>query len=373
MTSLECRQCGHCVCEATELLFYQQSPKSCHLVLKPEKRNNVVGNLIIRSTENPKAKKIKPNELFCSKCENKIGVETLIGPNAEAVICWRAEAIQFRKPGDRPLLFDNTTKWSEKRFSLPEIDFRDLNNFFGYEQNSSQVDESQFESTYFPTLDEIAKFNIGELIADIPRSYQVELYVAALLTNTICYMPTGSGKTMVAAMLSAFMLKKNPKKKVFFVTDRVPLVFQQAAYLRAQTSLRVAELCGENRELFKSQLDSDIMVFTADFLINKFFIKSLFIQNCSLLIIDEIHHATSDHSFRRLIQDFYHKASPAKRPRILGLTASPSSGIKENKIYDDLASLCSLIEGRLYMPSIYALDLNKAVNRPNMRFRFYEI
>ena len=393
MTIIECRVCHHLIGEALVFMFYQQSPKSFHLIIKPEKRNQVLGNLIIKTQSNPKAKKIKPYEIFCIKCENKIGTDLLIGPNAEGVICMRTESLKVKDPSGRIHEFDGSAKWSEKRDIFHDIEFRDLNTFHGSNPSMEiETDESSFEPTKHPTIDEIRNFNIAALISDMPRTYQVEIYVASLVANTVCYLPTGSGKTMVAAMVAAFMHKTNPKKKIFFVCDRIPLVFQQvrclyikiikinflsifilinkASYLRAQTGLTVGEFCGENRDLFKSQLDSDILVFTADFLINKLFAKTLFIQDCSCLIIDEIHHANRDHSFSRLIQDFYYTAAQINRPKLLGLTASPSSELKEDAIYNQLTILSALIDGRVYMPRVYLEDFNRIIIRPQIRFGF---
>ncbi len=98
----------------------------------------------------------------------------------------------------------------------------------------------------------------------------------------------GAGKTLIAAMLSVHMKEINPDKKIIFITDRIPLVFQQALYLREQTSLTVGEFCGQNKELSESQYDLDVLVFTADFLINKLHNKSLHIADCCCLIIGNI-------------------------------------------------------------------------------------
>jgi len=174
-----------------------------------------------------------------------------------------------------------------------------------------------------PNSMEVFSFNIGSHVEDMPRDYQIELYVCALLENSVIYLPTGAGKTMIAAMVSAYMKKINPEKKICFVTDRIPLVFQQASYLRLQTGLTVGEFCGENKELMNSQLNHDIFVLTADFLINKLFSKEMYLEECSCLIIDEIHHATGEHSFSRLIKEFYKQLEPEYKPRLVGCKFKP--------------------------------------------------
>ena len=85
--------------------------------------------------------------------------------------------------------------------------------------------------------------------------------------------------------------------------------------------------------------------------------------------LDEIHHAIrGEHAFKRLIETFYNHSKQEYRPRIIGLTASPSSGLTDPIIINDLTILSNLIDGRIYMPVIYEDDLNLIVNRPNLKF-----
>lgn len=119
-------------------------------------------------------------------------------------------------------------------------------------------------------------------------------------------------------MIALEMKRLNPEKKVFFICDRIPLVFQQAAYLRFQCNLIVGEFCGENKDILNSQMISDVFVLTADFFINMLMNKTLYLEDSCLLIIDEIHHAREGHSFSKLIQNFYFTMNNEYRPRIIG-------------------------------------------------------
>jgi ERCC4-related helicase len=175
----------------------------------------------------------------------------------------------------------------------------------------------------------------------------------------------------VAAMIVAGMKKLNPKKKIFYVTDRIPLVFQQASYIRYQCCLTVGEFCGENKQFAPSQLEYDALVFTCEFLNNMLFNKELYMEDCACLIIDEIHHACNkEHSFARLIANYYATIDEAEyKPRLIGLTASPSgASFKESDIKSQIESLMSLIGGDIIMPIEYMLDLQVAENRPHITF-----
>jgi hypothetical protein len=211
-------------------------------------------------------------------------------------------------------------KWSDQIQELPMIEVRNQDNFYGISTSTNGPNKAikTFSKTLFPSSTDVFSFNIGSHVGDMPREYQIELYVCALLENSVIYLPTGAGKTMIAAMICAYMKKINPEKRIFFVTDRIPLVFQQASYLRLQTGLTVGEFCGENKQLMNSQLNNDVFVLTADFLINKLSSKEIYLEECSCLIIDEIHHATGEHSFSRLIKEFYKQLDSEYRPRLVG-------------------------------------------------------
>ena len=186
---------------------------------------------------------------------------------------------------------------------------------------------------------------------------------------------------MVAAMVSIFMLKQNPKKKVLFVCDRIPLVFQQAEYLRKQCNYAatvngveeytVGEFCSETRELVSSQLNCDILVFTLGFLYNNvLFTNQLSMKECCCLIIDEVHHAITEESlFRKLINDFVNPLKDDYRPLLLGLTASPSASAKSPlAIHLELDRLSAVIGGEILMPAVYRTDFESLVTRPDVHF-----
>lgn len=57
----------------------------------------------------------------------------------------------------------------------------------------------------------------------------------------------------------------------------------------------------------------------------------------SLLVVDECHHTDQEHLYNMIMRDFYfHGFNPAdpdcKRPRVLGLTASPIKQKIESKM-----------------------------------------
>jgi ERCC4-related helicase len=74
-----------------------------------------------------------------------------------------------------------------------------------------------------------------ELLA--PRKYQLEILEEAKKRNTIAYLETGTGKTLISVLLikalSAELRRKDVKKLTAFIVPLVPLVHQVGALISA--------------------------------------------------------------------------------------------------------------------------------------------
>lgn len=93
----------------------------------------------------------------------------------------------------------------------------------------------------------------AEKIINNVREYQTELYERAKHNNTIAVLDTGSGKTLIAAMLIRHVLQQEyvdrdqgrPKKMIFFLVNTVTLVFQQHAMLAHNLDQdKIGRFCG---------------------------------------------------------------------------------------------------------------------------------
>lgn len=62
-----------------------------------------------------------------------------------------------------------------------------------------------------------------------PRAYQSELFRSVLgcERNSLVYLPTGLGKTLVAAMVLQRLLELNPGRQAFFLVEANALAMQQ--------------------------------------------------------------------------------------------------------------------------------------------------
>jgi len=186
-------------------------------------------------------------------------------------------------------------------------------------------------------------FDVNTLTVMTPRKYQVELFRKALLGDCVCFLPTGTGKTLVSGMVISRLLDLNPCHSVLFLVDKILLTVQQSQVIKNELGhklfnrwnekmqrmesrhLRVAMMCGEKTELNGFVLsEQDVVVVTAAFyfnLLNDGVVR--WTDNC-LVVFDEVHHCLNDHPYNQVMRASGHvDLPPERRPRILGLTASP--------------------------------------------------
>lgn len=114
------------------------------------------------------------------------------------------------------------------------------------------------------------------------------------------------------------------------------LANQQSSVLRANLpaayTVTTANADTLKTESFRGDMaQSNVLVGTHGSLLELFtHHKDLFhFDNVNLLVLDECHHATGESDYVRLMK-LYHDRPVAKRPRILGLTASPLINVKKD-------------------------------------------
>ncbi|RYP40530.1 hypothetical protein DL767_001659 [Monosporascus sp. MG133] len=190
----------------------------------------------------------------------------------------------------------------------------------------------------------------SEKIINSPREYQVELFEKAKEKNIIAVLDTGTGKTLIAALLLRHTIEQEledrkagrPPRLSFFLVDRVSLVFQQYEVFKCNLDCRIARFCGDlvsssdNMEFWKQQTEENmVIVCTADVLLSCLHRSYVTMAQINLLIFDEAHHTKKNHPYARIIKDFYatREQEGLRRPRILGMTASPIDS-KTRKVFN---------------------------------------
>jgi Fanconi anemia group M protein len=166
------------------------------------------------------------------------------------------------------------------------------------------------------------------------RTYQANILATAIEKNTLCVLPTGLGKTPIAILLTAKRLESYSGSKILIMAPTRPLVNQH--YTSFVRTLNIEEgrfavitgmiKPGMREEIYK---EKQIIFATPQTIRNDLVERRLVLDDFSLLVIDEAHHAIGKYAYSQ-IADKYRES--AKHQRILSLTASPggtSQKIKE--------------------------------------------
>ncbi|MHA1597018.1 MAG: helicase-related protein, partial [Candidatus Asgardarchaeia archaeon] len=163
------------------------------------------------------------------------------------------------------------------------------------------------------------------------RLYQEVIAGKALTRNTLVVLPTGLGKTIIAALVAAVRLHRYPNSKVLFIAPTRPLVEQHKSVLRDIMRIdpeRINSLTGkinptERRELWEK---SDIICATPQVIQNDVVCKRYELRRVSLVVFDECHKAVGEHPYV-YIAKVYKESS--ENPLILAMTASPGSDVEK--------------------------------------------
>lgn len=353
-----------------------------HLVVLPERHYNVrteQKTIKLVAQTNARRAKIAEWMLSCRLCDAHIGNECKVGPKKEPVFCFNSVLTYLQRPGSRERI---AGIWS--RLSAQELGVltRDYSTFYG-EGMVGRPDGRivpmmpviRARSECLCPSDRMSGgLRLADLTRDKPRPYQIECFVQAVQANTIVYLPTGGGKTLVSVLVARLMKRLNPGKQVLFIVDRIPLVFQQGQYFREQApDWDVLMACGETADSeddFEKPLQAyDVISCTAQTLINWLQVRKLWLEDCCCLIIDEVHHAVKSHPFVTILDRHYRAIKEENfRPLFLGLTASPAGTGGVVSMQLNLDQLCLLCSARLYTPLLYQQELLQAINRPAISF-----
>ncbi|RAL54473.1 hypothetical protein DM860_001601 [Cuscuta australis] len=206
-----------------------------------------------------------------------------------------------------------------------------------------------------------------ELKADVlpfARSYQLEALEKALKQNTLVFLETGSGKTLIAIMLLrtfGHLIRKPSPYIAVFLVPTVVLVTQQGEAIRKHTDLKVGKYWGEmgvdfwdacmwSREVGRHE----VLILTPAILLSALRHNFLKIEMIKLLIFDECHNARGKHPYSCIMKEFYHshlQSGNVQLPRIFGMTASPiktkasSSG---DSYWNGICALENLMNSKIY-------------------------
>ncbi|KAF8027787.1 hypothetical protein BT93_E0647 [Corymbia citriodora subsp. variegata] len=218
------------------------------------------------------------------------------------------------------------------------------------------------------------------------RCYQVEALEKALKENTIVYLETGSGKTLIAIMLlrsSAYLLRKPSRFIAVFLVPQVVLVSQQAEAIKMHTDLKVGVYWGDmgvdywDAAMWQKQLDCyEVLVMTPAILLTCLRHSFFKLDLIKVLIMDECHHARGKHPYACIMTEFYHPGlrSNMEVPRIFGMTASPiksKGGNSEVQYWQNIKELETIMNSKVYTCASESV-LARYIPFSTPKFKIYE-
>ncbi|KAL5140770.1 Endoribonuclease Dicer 2 [Glycine soja] len=149
--------------------------------------------------------------------------------------------------------------------------------------------------------------NIAPDVLPFARSYQLEALYKAIHENTIVYLETGSGKTLIAIMLLrsyAHQLRKPSPYIAVFLVPQVVLVSQQAEAVKRHTDLKVGMYWGDmgvdfwDAATWKQEMEKhEVLVMTPAILLSCLRHSFFKLNMINVLIMDECHHARGKHPY----------------------------------------------------------------------------
>ncbi|XP_036007077.1 Fanconi anemia group M protein isoform X2 [Fundulus heteroclitus] len=162
------------------------------------------------------------------------------------------------------------------------------------------------------------------------REYQLKISEAALFQNTLVCLPTGLGKTFIAAVVMYNFYRWYPAGKIVFMAPTKPLVAQQieACYkVMGIPQEHMAELTGSTAAKQRQEVWRAKRVFflTPQVMVNDLSRDTCPARQIKCVVIDEAHKASGNHAYCQVIRQLI---SQTLRFRVLALSATPGGDTK---------------------------------------------
>ncbi|MGA8543111.1 MAG: helicase-related protein [Thermoplasmata archaeon] len=167
--------------------------------------------------------------------------------------------------------------------------------------------------------------------------FQLDLARIGLDEDLLVVLPTGLGKTVIAALLAAEILRRSSGKILFLAPTR-PLVQQHAdSFARWLSPMRSARFTGTVRRPVRegSWETADLVFATPEIVRNDLAAGRYRLGEVALIVFDEAHHAVGKYAYVPIAEQY--RVERPRDGRVLGLTASP--GGKDERIEEVVGAL----------------------------------
>ncbi|XP_075700078.1 Fanconi anemia group M protein isoform X2 [Rhinoderma darwinii] len=162
------------------------------------------------------------------------------------------------------------------------------------------------------------------------REYQYNMAHAALLCNTLVCLPTGLGKTFIAAVVMYNFYRWYPSGKIVFMAPTKPLVAQQIEACFRVMGIpqgHMAEMTGSTQAQNRKEIWQKHRVFflTPQIMVNDLTRGACPACDIKCLVIDEAHKSLGNHAYCQVVRELINYSTQF---RILALSATPGSDAK---------------------------------------------
>ncbi|CAG0880831.1 unnamed protein product [Darwinula stevensoni] len=162
------------------------------------------------------------------------------------------------------------------------------------------------------------------------REYQFTITQAALFQNTLVCLPTGLGKTFIAAVVMYNFYRWYPQGMIVFMAPTKPLVAQQiqACYnIMGIPQQHTCEMTGTMSPETRGTAWKTKRVFflTPQVMLNDLTRGMCPAERVKCLVIDEAHKALGNHAYCQVVREL---SNYTNQYRILALSATPGSDMK---------------------------------------------
>lgn len=221
-----------------------------------------------------------------------------------------------------------------------------------------------------------------------PRLYQLEILEAALKQNTLAFLGTGSGKTMIAVLFIKFRLaviksresKERRKQIIAFLAPTKLLVEQQRRYIQGNCDCLIRSFTGESScskfsiSDWSTMLESlNVMVITPEIFRHILQHGLIHPSVFDSVIVDECHHAFGKDPMA-ICCELLQSVDPIDQPRMFAMTASPIP-CKKGSVRSKIQTLEATLRCRLACPrhELSVKELREKNPKPLFKLLHYSV
>lgn len=219
------------------------------------------------------------------------------------------------------------------------------------------TDQDAMSTWVYPT-------NLGRI-----RDYQYNIVHKGLFHNVLVALPTGLGKTFIAATIMLNWFRWTKSAQIVFVAPTKPLVSQQidacfniVGIPRSQTTMLTGEISPAIRA--EEWQDKRVFFLTPQTLVNDLKNGMCDPKRIVLVVVDEAHKATGNYAYVEVVK-FLRRYNPSFR--VLALTATPGATVEAvQEVIDGLGI------ARVEIRTEDSLDIRDFVHSRNTEIELFD-